>query len=84
VDPRDPDTAAAPHRLNITGLSGPDCGLDGAGSSDWSDPPLTSEPPLPDTAPLTSEPPLTTELPLISEPTAPRTGAGTDTESVEV
>ncbi|MFF5444621.1 hypothetical protein [Streptomyces sp. NPDC012888] len=40
--------------------------------------PLTSEPPLADTAhaPLTSEPPLTDEAPLTSEPTTPATAAG--------
>ncbi|MDJ0379795.1 hypothetical protein [Streptomyces sp. G-G2] len=40
--------------------------------------PLTSEPPLADTAhaPLTSEPPLTDEAPLTSEPTTPAAAAG--------
>ncbi|MFD2684009.1 hypothetical protein ACFS5L_03890 [Streptomyces phyllanthi] len=33
------------------------------------EPPLTSEPPLPDAEPLTSEPPLADAAPLTSEPT---------------
>ncbi|WP_322726506.1 hypothetical protein [Streptomyces spongiae] len=33
------------------------------------EPPLTSEPPLPDAEPLTSEPPLADLAPLTSEPT---------------
>nr|WP_322621127.1 hypothetical protein [Streptomyces acidicola] len=33
------------------------------------EPPLTSEPPLPDAEPLTSEPPLADTAPLTSEPT---------------
>ena len=34
------------------------------------EPPLTSEPPLPDAEPLTSEPPLAESAPLTSEPSA--------------
>ncbi|MEU8571157.1 hypothetical protein AB0C51_22905 [Streptomyces pathocidini] len=65
--------------LDLDGLSDPDSGLEGASSSEWAEPPLTSEPPLADTAPLTSEPPLA-ELPLTSEPTA----LGGNTETMEV
>ncbi|MER0242993.1 hypothetical protein AAHZ94_13365 [Streptomyces sp. HSW2009] len=52
------------------GVSDPESGLDGSGSSGFAEQPLTSEPPLSDAAPLTSEPPLGAELPLTSEPTA--------------
>ncbi|WP_079127109.1 hypothetical protein [Streptomyces sp. TP-A0874] len=62
--------------LDAHGLSDPDCGLDGASSGEYAEPPLTSEPPLADSAPLTSEPPLATEPPLTSEPTV--TGMGTE------
>ncbi|MFF2845715.1 hypothetical protein ACFVT5_05220 [Streptomyces sp. NPDC058001] len=44
----------------------------------WTEPPLTSEPPLADAAPLTSEPPLADVLPLTSEPTPLATAAGQD------
>jgi hypothetical protein len=44
------------------------------------EPPLTSEPPLPDAEPLTSEPPLTDAAHLISEPVS--TGAATDPAGV--
>ncbi|WP_432094390.1 hypothetical protein [Streptomyces sp. bgisy100] len=79
VEPLDPMPA---NPLDLDGLSDPDSGLDGASSSEWAEPPLTSEPPLADSCPLTSEPPLATELPLTSEPTA--TGQGAGTESMEV
>ncbi len=36
----------------------------------FAEPPLTSEPPLPDAEPLTSEPPLADTAPLTSEPTS--------------
>jgi hypothetical protein len=81
VDSLTPDAEPA-NPLDLDGLSDPDSGLEGASSSEWAEPPLTSEPPLADTAPLTSEPPLAAELPLTSEPTATVTGAGT--ESTEV
>nr|WP_242587648.1 hypothetical protein [Streptomyces sp. MST-110588] len=61
-------------------MSGPDSVLEGSGSFGFTEPPLTSEPPLADAAPLTSEPPIAPELPLTSEPTA----AGLGTESMEV
>lgn len=64
----------------LEGISDPDSGLDGSGSYIFSEPPLTSEPPLADAAPLTSETPIAAELPLTSEPTA----AGMGTESMEV
>jgi hypothetical protein len=80
VDPLDHEPPGNP--LDLDGLSDPDSGLDGASSSEWAEPPLTSEPPLADTAPLTSEPPLAAELPLTSEPTA--TGMGGSTDSMEV
>ncbi|MER6715742.1 MULTISPECIES: hypothetical protein [unclassified Streptomyces] len=38
--------------------------------STCTEPPLTSEPPLPDAEPLTSEPPLAEAAPLTSEPPA--------------
>ncbi|MFH8494507.1 MULTISPECIES: hypothetical protein [Streptomyces] len=38
--------------------------------STCAEPPLTSEPPLPDAEPLTSEPPLAESAPLTSEPSA--------------
>ncbi|MGP3923041.1 MULTISPECIES: hypothetical protein [unclassified Streptomyces] len=73
ADPLDPEPV---NPLDLDGLSDPDSGLEGASSSEWAEPPLTSEPPLADTAPLTSEPPLAAELPLTSEPTATGMGAG--------
>ncbi|WP_030548427.1 hypothetical protein [Streptomyces albus] len=68
--------------LDLDGLTDIDSGLDGASSGEYSEPPLTSEPPLPDRTPLTSEPALATELPLTSEPTA--TGMGAGLECTEV
>jgi hypothetical protein len=44
------------------------------------EPPLTSEPPLPDAEPLTSEPPLADAAHLTSEPVS--TGAATDISGV--
>ncbi|MGW4159170.1 hypothetical protein [Streptomyces sp. NPDC004788] len=44
--------------------------------------PLTSEPPLADTAPLTSEPPLIEAAPLTSEPTARATAGGSESPGV--
>lgn len=44
------------------------------------EPPLTSEPPLPDAEPLTSEPPLADAAHLTSEPVC--TGAATDASGV--
>ncbi|HCA85048.1 MAG TPA: hypothetical protein DEQ61_05895 [Streptomyces sp.] len=72
--PGDPVEPVNP--LDLDGLTDIDSGLDGASSGEFSEAPLTSEPPLADSAPLTSEPPLATELPLTSEPTAACTGAG--------
>lgn len=60
------------------GLSGPDSVPDG--SRGTAETPLTSEPPLADTAPLTSEPPLAAGLPLTSEPI----GVGYDAESAGI
>ncbi|MET9292601.1 hypothetical protein [Streptomyces sp. NPDC003077] len=57
----------------FAGLSDPDVPLTGSGSAGFSEPPLTSEPPL--AAPLTSESPIAAELPLTSEPTAAGLGA---------
>lgn len=65
----------------LAGVSDPDCGLEGSGSLTYSEPPLTSEPPLADVMPLTSETPISAELPLTSEPAA---GFGCCTESMEV
>lgn len=72
--------------LDRDGLSDPDYGLDGASSSEWAEPPLTSEPPLAETTPLTSEPPLAAELPLTSEPTATGIPSGSwgSTDPMEV
>ncbi|MER7400079.1 hypothetical protein ABT381_31715 [Streptomyces sp. NPDC000151] len=64
----------------LAGVSDPDCGLDGCGSFMFSEPPLTSEPPLAETTPLTSETPIAAGLPLTSEPAA----AGYGTEPMEV
>ncbi|MEU8351658.1 hypothetical protein [Streptomyces sp. NPDC048845] len=64
--------------LDLDGLTDIDSGLDGASSGEFSELPLTSEPPLADSAPLTSEPPLATELPLTSEPAATSMGAGVE------
>ncbi|MHA5049568.1 hypothetical protein [Streptomyces sp. SD15] len=44
------------------------------------EPPLTSEPPLPDAEPLTSEPPLADAAHLTSEPSS--AGAGADASGV--
>lgn len=56
--------------LDLSHASDPDSGLDGSTSCATLEPPLTSEPPLADSAPLTSEPPLAAESPLTSESTA--------------
>lgn len=70
VPPLWDDTGA----LDLSDLSGPDsCHLDGSGPPDA---PLTSEPPLADTAPLTAEQPLAAQLPLTAEPT----GSGLHTD----
>lgn len=58
-------------RLLLELLPDFDFGPEGSTSLDYSEAPLTSEPPLADVAPLTSESPMA-ELPLTSEPT----GAG--------
>ncbi|MER7576463.1 hypothetical protein [Streptomyces sp. NPDC126514] len=66
--------AASAHLL-LTALSKPEA-LTGpephvcvfSAESACAEPPLTSEPSLPDTGPLTSEPPLYEALPLTSEP----------------
>jgi hypothetical protein len=80
--PLDPAPSEPVNPLDLDGLSDPDSGLDGASSSEWAEPPLTSEPPLADTTPLTSEPPIAAELPLTSEPTL--TGMSAGTEPMEV
>ncbi|MER5535834.1 hypothetical protein [Streptomyces mirabilis] len=54
------------------------CVFSAEGSS--AEPPLTSEPPLPDAEPLTSEPPLAGAAHLTSEPVS--TGAATDISGV--
>lgn len=69
-------------RPDLSAVSDPDAGLDGASSSGWTETPLTSEPPLADAAPLTSEPPLPDAAPLTSEPTA--TGAAYEPEYATV
>lgn len=65
--------------VDLSGVSGPDSGLDGSCTCGCAEAPLTSEPPLADVAPLTSEPPLG-ELPLTSEPTG--TGFGTEVADI--
>ncbi|WP_431033618.1 hypothetical protein ACQYWQ_09030 [Streptomyces sp. P6-2-1] len=57
-----------PARPDLSAASDPDAGLPGAASHGAQELPLTSEPPLTDTAPLTSEPPLAEAVPLTSEP----------------
>ncbi|MGK5497749.1 hypothetical protein [Streptomyces sp. URMC 125] len=61
--------------IDLSGLSDPDSGLDGSCACGCPETPLTSEPPLADSAPLTSEPPLSAETPLTSEPVAVGYGA---------
>lgn len=60
-----------------TGLSEPHACVFSA-ESPGAEPPLTSEPPLPEAEPLTSEPPLADAAHLTSEPTATGTAAGPD------
>ncbi|MQS08103.1 hypothetical protein FNX48_013215 [Streptomyces sp. IF17] len=55
--------------LDLSDLSGPESGLDGAGYGGPVSAPLTSEPPHGAGVPLTSEPPLAAQPPLTSEPT---------------
>ncbi|MFE9250382.1 hypothetical protein [Streptomyces sp. NPDC007088] len=57
-------------RPDLSAVSDPDAGLEGASSCTCLEAPLTSEPPLADASPLTSEPPLPDAAPLTSEPTA--------------
>ena len=64
-----PTSPEGTETMDLSHTCDPDSTLDGSASCGTLEPPLTSEPPLADSAPLTSEPPLAAPTPLTSEST---------------